>query len=71
MTDYREEQEGELETLRSIYPEDELKGDHSCLKLYVSGSWRMYRPIESNVSPRHVPHVRSLQLSLKIRIVSK
>ena len=27
MTDYREEQEGELEALRSIYPEDELKGE--------------------------------------------
>lgn len=27
MTDYREEQEGEVEALRSIYPEDELKGD--------------------------------------------
>ena len=25
MTDYREEQEGEVEALRSIYPEDELK----------------------------------------------
>lgn len=26
MTDYREEQEGEVEALRSIYPEEELKG---------------------------------------------
>ena len=26
MTDYKEEQEGELEALRCIYPEEELKG---------------------------------------------
>lgn len=26
MTDYKEEQEGELEALRSIYPDEELKG---------------------------------------------
>ena len=26
MTDYKEEQEGEVEALRSIYPEEELKG---------------------------------------------
>ena len=26
MAEYREEQEGEVEALRSIYPEEELKG---------------------------------------------
>lgn len=37
MTDYKEEQEGELEALRSIYPEDELKSKmilsqpHACV----------------------------------------
>ena len=31
MTDYREEQEGEVEALRSIYPEDELKGCNAYL----------------------------------------
>ena len=31
MTDYREEQEEEVEALRSIYPEDELKGCNAYL----------------------------------------
>ena len=37
MTDYREEQEGEVEALRSIYPEEELKGkDTICYWLTTS-----------------------------------